>query len=179
MRAIEHPQSNVKLTLPGGTEANDLHAQRFMAYDPALDETPSDAKPAFESHWAPDDDERARLSAGAPIVLQVHGEGHPPVAVGVAMIDTPPVIYEHAHVFRALGLLYAEIDNRIAQSTAALNAGAALNAETVGMPDPDSFIVAFEKALTETRELPADAPAGDETDPRTEADNDSGGGASA
>jgi len=43
----------------------------------------SPSGPVMESAWLPNADEIERLIAGAPIILGVLGEGHPPVYLGV------------------------------------------------------------------------------------------------
>lgn len=39
--------------------------------------------PAMETAWLPTPDEIARIASGAPIILRVLGEAHPPVMVEV------------------------------------------------------------------------------------------------
>jgi len=42
--------------------------------------------PAMETAWHPTPDEIARIVAGAPVVLRVLGDEHPPVSVDVAEV---------------------------------------------------------------------------------------------
>lgn len=42
--------------------------------------------PAMETAWEPTPDELARLNAGAPVILQVLGTGHPPVLLMVGEV---------------------------------------------------------------------------------------------
>lgn len=37
----------------------------------------------MQSAWMPDDEERAAIAAGAPVILIITGRSHPVVAVGV------------------------------------------------------------------------------------------------
>ena len=37
----------------------------------------------MQSAWMPDDEERAAIAAGAPVILIITGQSHPVVAVGV------------------------------------------------------------------------------------------------
>jgi len=45
--------------------------------------------PAMETAWEPTPDELARLNAGAPVILQILGTGHPPVMLLVGDAPTP------------------------------------------------------------------------------------------
>lgn len=42
--------------------------------------------PAMETAWHPTPDEIARIVAGAPVVLRVLGDQHPPVSVDVGEV---------------------------------------------------------------------------------------------
>lgn len=70
--------SDMVLSLPGGTEDNDLWAQRDQYVD---------GSPLIRSCWVPTDDERRAIAAGANIELIVWGIRHPPVAMDV--VDHP------------------------------------------------------------------------------------------
>ncbi|MEJ7783200.1 MAG: hypothetical protein WKF96_00255 [Solirubrobacteraceae bacterium] len=114
MNAIRTPESNTTFTLPDAGHDRDLPAQRFMAYDPDLGQTEADAKPAHLTLWMPTEAEAARLEAGAAVELIVHGDQHPPVSVGVTSAVLPEAErIDRGHVDRALGLLYAKLQERI------------------------------------------------------------------
>jgi hypothetical protein len=42
--------------------------------------------PAMETAWEPTPDELARLNAGAPVILRVLGQQHPPVSLDVGEV---------------------------------------------------------------------------------------------
>ena len=58
----------------------------------AIQDHPTTAGPAMMSAWEPTPEEITRIVAGAPVLLTVIGEVHPPVAVHVgsvpAMVET-------------------------------------------------------------------------------------------
>jgi hypothetical protein len=81
MRPVETPFTNVTLTLPDGTEENDLPAER------AVDGL---NRACFITTWKPDAFELAQLRRGAAVRLVVWGEGHPPVALSVDPLLVPP-----------------------------------------------------------------------------------------
>lgn len=70
MQPIDFPEANKRFTKPEGwtdEECATLHVQ--------------DTGEELVSYWRPDDEERARLAAGAPVRLAVVGRAHPPVRV--------------------------------------------------------------------------------------------------
>lgn len=69
------------LSAPG---CEDLHIRdyRFRVHPMAIETVP-----AMASVWMPDADELKRLADGAPIVLHILGQDHPPVML---TIDKPP-----------------------------------------------------------------------------------------
>jgi hypothetical protein len=71
------PTSNVVFHLVGGTEDNDLWAQRVLI----------DGEAAIRSVWELSDDDRQRIAEGANIELAVWGPGTPPVSLIVT--DSP------------------------------------------------------------------------------------------
>jgi hypothetical protein len=151
MRAVRTPETNVTLTLPGGTEKNDLPAQRINAYNPDLGQTEKDARPAFESHWEPSPDERRALAAGAQIALIVHGDGHPPVSVGVTDPGDDRVeLVDRSLVNGALGALYAALETKARHALAEIadQGGAGLGVDDL-IPDASRFIEVFDAALNE------------------------------
>lgn len=75
MKPTTSPYTNSVFKLPGGTEENDLPAERT---------TDEAGRRLIISTWQPDDAERAAIMAGSPIELIVWGDAQPPVAVAVA-----------------------------------------------------------------------------------------------
>lgn len=73
MRPIQTPNCNLVLTLAG---CEDLPVVSRGQAD-------GDALPTVTSYWVPDDEEKAALAAGMPLVLSFLGHTHPPVLVRV------------------------------------------------------------------------------------------------
>jgi hypothetical protein len=116
MKSVRTPDCNVTLTLPGGTQDNDLPAQRAMLYDTTAGETQEDARLGFVSRWLPDEREARKLEAGAAIELTIWGAAHPPVAVSVTDAVVPErELVQRGRVERALGQLYADLKERAAR----------------------------------------------------------------
>lgn len=110
MKPVRTPDCDVTLTLPGGTDENDLPAQRIMVYDSDLGETENDAKLAFESLWLPDEAEARKLEAGAPVVLRVTGQQHPPVSLSVGNAVVPErELVARSTIDTAIGKLFADL----------------------------------------------------------------------
>lgn len=164
MKPIRTPETNVTLTLPGGTDENDLPAARVLVYDSDAGETPEDARHAFETLWMPDEDEAARLEAGAAVRLRVVGQGHPPVALTVTEAIVPErEIISRAHVDRALGHLYAELNERVSLAILQLQSddvpasqlvdtGGDVNPQAVGIPSAPAFADLWIAAVEATRD---------------------------
>lgn len=53
---------------------------------PLKDFTYADGTPAMESAWFPTPKELEALAAGAPVILEVLGSGHPPVKLSVGKV---------------------------------------------------------------------------------------------
>ena len=68
------PSSNVTFFLADGNEDNDLWLERIED---------SNGNTVLHSVWQLSNEEREAIAAGANIELNVWGEGHPPVSVGV------------------------------------------------------------------------------------------------
>lgn len=117
MKPIKTPKSDVTLTLAGGTEDNELHAQRVLVYDTDLGETEKDARLAFESIWMPDEAEARKLEAGAAVTLRVWAirteDGsytQPPVSIGVTDAVVPErELVDKGTVDFALGQVYGAL----------------------------------------------------------------------
>lgn len=111
MKAVRTDATNINLTLPGGTSANDLPAERCYFRDPNdTVDRPDDL--GFETTWLPDEREREAVGAGAPILLRVWGAGHPPVSLVVPTIDTDRQAITADHAARAVGALYGALAER-------------------------------------------------------------------
>lgn len=109
MKSIKTEHSDVTLTLPGGTEDNDLPAQRVLVFNTDLGETEKDAKLAFESLWMPDEAEARRLEAGAAVILRITGQVHPPVSLSVSQAVVPErELVQRSTIDTAIGKLYAD-----------------------------------------------------------------------
>jgi hypothetical protein len=148
MKAVRTPQSNVTLVLPGGTERNELPAQRIMVYNPELGETEKDAHPAIESVWQLTPDERRAIVGGAPVELIIRGDQHPPVSMNVGephVANLDQAIIDTGHAGRALAKLYAQLTDRL--DVAAQDG----EAEDVAWPPPDEFLNLWNEALEATR----------------------------
>lgn len=157
MKNVKTDKSDVTLTLSGGTEENNLHAQRVFVYDTSIGETKEDARLAFESIWMPDEDDARALEAGAGICLRVWAirddagnHTSPPVSVSVtdAVVPEREIILRD-HVDRALGHLYGALIE---------------GADADIYPDPGEFADLWAEAVNATR--PAEkGGAGDPDDP--------------
>ena len=151
MKPVRTPDCDVTLTLPGGTQENDLPAQRIMVYNGDAGETEADARLAFESTWMPDDAEARRLEAGAPVVLRITGKGHPPVSLTVGHAVVPErELVARSTIDTAIGKLFADLKERIAvallqaQKEGAtaedmVDTGGEVNPEAVGFPSAPVF----------------------------------------
>lgn len=118
MKPVRTTESNVTLTLPGGTDENDLPAVRAMLMDSSRGQTKKDAALGWVTTWMPDEAEARKLEAGACVELSVWGEGHPAVALSVTDAVVPErELIERGTVDRALGLLYARLKDRIKEQT--------------------------------------------------------------
>ena len=174
MRPIQTPQSNVALTMPG--DQPPIPAERILFWDSSQGDTRDDARPGFVTRWMPTEEEAARLEAGACIELTIVGKAHPEVRVQVGRAVLPEAeIIARGHVDRALGLLYAQIRDRIVNATTqlvesiatldietdtqgALDAASDLiangldqvGAEVVGMPDPSTMATMWVEAVKTT-----------------------------
>ena len=71
-------ESTNVLSLPGGTEDNDLWFTQLQ------DE---EGNHIFESVWTPTDKERVLIANGQNIALRVWGKGHPPVSLVVTDVE--------------------------------------------------------------------------------------------
>lgn len=158
MKPVQTDRSNVNLTLSGGTEANDLPAERVLVYDTDRGETEADARLAFESLWMPDEAEARKLEAGAAIVLRVwaiqNEQGHhtqPPVSIGVSDAVLPErELLARSTIDTAIGKLFADLKERIAAALVSaqhegataddmVDTGGEVNPEAVGFPSPPAF----------------------------------------
>lgn len=166
MKPVKTPDSNVNLTLPGGTADNDLPAQRILLYDGDAGETVEDARAGFESIWLPDENEARRLEAGAAVRLRIWGNGHPPVSLTVTDAVVPErELIDRGHVDRALGHLYGqlkvEIRDKLARYLMATEAFARVPENTLDdvLPEPAAFADLWVTAVDATndgRELTAE-----------------------
>lgn len=94
----------VELTAPG---AQPLPAERCRFRDPS---PPYAEGNGYETTWQPDIGERRALLNGAPVILRVWGDAHPPVHVGVG--DPPPggVVWVDRGLFmQALGRTFSAL----------------------------------------------------------------------
>lgn len=166
MDPIRTPRSNTVLTLPGGTSANDL---------PASKGTDGQDRPMFESVWQPDELERTHLANGAPVILHVWGERHPPVSVRAGVYAGEVKVLHTEHVTRALGYLHSALSERLSQYLLDAPLGPDAGDGPAGaIPTAPEFMDLWTEAVVATFAEPdadADAgpegpPAGDPTDPR-------------
>lgn len=154
MKPVRTPEANVTLTLPGGTQDNDLPACRAMLYDQQRGQTQQDAVLGFVTTWQPDADEARRLEAGACVELTIWGKGHPPVAVSVTSAIVPErELIDRGHVDRALGYLYGVLQDTLRDSVHGDRDGCAN-----GLPAPAELADLWADAVDQTRQDP-DAPA--------------------
>jgi hypothetical protein len=83
MQPITFPEANRTFVKPEGWTEEDCRPLPIQ-----------DTGEALVSCWQPDEFERARLAAGAPVRLTVYGRGHPPVMLAVpeefTSVDLPP-----------------------------------------------------------------------------------------
>lgn len=176
MKPVQTPQSDVNLTLRGGTDENDLPAQRVLVYDTQLGETQEDAKLAFESLWMPDDEEARKLEAGAAVVLRVwairNANGDhtmPPVSVSVSDAVLPErELMARATIDTAIGKLFADLKERAARVVQQIvdedvlpdqlvDTGGEPNVEAIGFPDPATFSEMWIAALQAAQGVPTAA----------------------
>lgn len=155
MKPVRTPDSDVTLTLPGGTDENDLPAQRIMVYNADLGETEQDARLAFESLWMPSVDEARRIEAGAAICLRITGQQHPPVSLSVTKAVVPErELIDRAHVDRALGHLYGQLKAELRVSLDRLDGEGVVDQRVDVdhlLPAPASFADLWATAVTATR----------------------------
>lgn len=168
MKPIRTPKSDVTLTLAGGTEDNELPAQRVLVYDADLGETEKDARLAFETIWLPDEAEAGRLEAGAGILLRVWAikdeDGQPtqpPVAIEVTGAVVPErELVQRGIVDNALGRLYGALRERAIRAlldaqregvTAddLVDTGGEVNPEAIGFPQAGTFVDMWLEAIKE------------------------------
>jgi hypothetical protein len=150
MKPVRTPEANVTLTLPGGTQDNDLPACRAMLYNQDLGETEKDAVLGFVTVWQPDEHEARQLEAGACIELTVWGKGHPPVAVSVTKAIVPErELIDRGHVDRALGYLYGVLQDTLRDSVHGDENGCAN-----GLPAPADLATMWADAVEQTRMNP-------------------------
>lgn len=143
MKAIHVPETNTNLVLPGHEGERDLPATKIRSYDPGIGETEADAKPGIETVWAPDPDESIRLNCGAPIIVRIAGERHPPISVAVADIDErehPQLWLAYDHSIRALGHLCGALRDHFIEEGA--------------LPEPPEYLPLWEAAIKETAQAP-------------------------
>lgn len=145
MKPVKTPETNITLTLPGGTTDNDLPAQRGMLYDPDAGDSTEDAVMGYVSTWMPSEEEASRLDAGGAIELTIWGAQHPPVKVAVTAGVLPSrEMIRRDHVDRALGWLYANVKDRIEALLADVDPG------TIGFPGPELFATIWAEAVDAT-----------------------------
>lgn len=130
MRAVKHDRCNLNLTLPGGTEKNDLPAERVRVVDEVLGDSW-----AIETTWIADETERESVAAGSPVVLRVMGNGHPAVAMFVPEVAPDRAAIDRDHASRAIGRLYSEL---------------AEGSGDVSKMEPTAFLGLWEQAVAET-----------------------------
>lgn len=150
MEKIPHPNYNVRLAHPDFPDrSRDLLVERLRVEDP---DNPDQHTWALESAWQPTEQELRALANGAPILLGVMGNGHPPVFLnaGEPAEDCTPT-YLATHIERALGHLHAALCDR-------------LNEDIVGEvyddnpPEPDDFLRMWKEALQATINPPEPDP---------------------
>lgn len=165
MKPIRTPDCNVTLTLPGGTEDNDMPAQQAMIYDTSIGQTQEDAQLGWVTRWMPTEDEARKIEAGAAVELTIFGKGHPPVSLSVTAAVLPESeLVARGRVERALGKLYSDLKEDAARRLADL--ADRLEAMTAPpeiadvvrpvvdamLPSPAGFADLWEAALDATRE---------------------------
>lgn len=151
MRPAKTERSNVVLTSEG---VRDLPAEKIAIFPPGTD--PSEVngdggEPGLETVWIPDDGERRAIANGAPIILRVWGEGHPPVALSAGNPTVLRALISKAHIDRAVGYWWKGL--------------AELWTESGKTPEAEDALELWHDALAQTREGPDDPEAGpiDET----------------
>ena len=143
MKPIKTDESNVNLTLPG---AADLPATRCRFHDPGDGEESN----GFETVWIADEDERERLASGAPVILRVWGNGHPPVSLVIPEIPAHRKAVDRDHASRALGALLAALKEKAETSLALLQPATEGQPKvTIGdvLPAPVDFLALWESSL--------------------------------
>lgn len=151
-----HPtdRSNVRLTLPGGTNANDLPAERIRLYQadhPAgTDGAEERATDGYESAWLPDEQEREAIGAGAPIMLIIWGRAHPPVQLHVPAVPEGRAAIDRDHAHRTLGRLYTLLEKRLGD----VSSKAESQYPPDALPEPTELLTMWEQALADTAQAP-------------------------
>lgn len=135
MRPIQTDDANTNLTLEG---ALPLPAQKCLFRDHDGTETPG-----FETTWLPDEDERERVGAGAPILLRVWGDRHPPVQLVIPEIPAHRKAIDRDHATRAIGHLLAALQSRLAD----VGSKAESQYPPDALPEPVDFLALWESSL--------------------------------
>lgn len=139
--------AHVELTYPG---AEPLYAERCKFRNP---KPPFDESRGFETRWHPDLGEQRAVANGAPVILRVWGDGHPPVSVGAGNPDDSRqlrVLVDQRIYDRALGNLYGLLVEllggveRDEPATVIEYPVADSNWEEL---DPDGFLALWQKAM--------------------------------
>jgi hypothetical protein len=138
--AADEDGAFVELTYPG---AEPLYAERCKFRNPR---PPFDETVGFETKWYPDLGEQRAVANGAPIILRVWGQGHPPVSVGAGQPGQLRVLVDQRIVDRALGNLYGLLRESASaedDEPLSLGDGVGLTAEV----EPDEFLALWTQAL--------------------------------
>lgn len=172
MKAIPFPAQNVVLTLPGGTDANNL---------PAAHGVDNADEPMFETHWQPDPTERDAIAAGADILLWVWGTRHPPVGMATADPAGEVLALPSQHITLAIGWFYitlaqaghlhGEDDDRLLDDERQITAPEFLELWTKAV---HATVGEHQRMRADAAQLVAELDAAAATDPRTNGAPDTG-----
>lgn len=150
MKPTKTATTNTRLILPGGTDANDLPAEKIQVRDPNTHKVTD----AFDTLWLLELEEVADLINGAAVLLRVWGKAHPPVAMHVTNLPdvNPRAVLDSVHTARALELLFRRFaDGDEDNPRLAIRAGE--RTRSITLP---GFLSAWTEAVRDTANLKPD-----------------------
>lgn len=147
MKPIKTKGTNTRLILPHEEELpedqrkGDLPVERCVFDTEGIEEQ----RPGFESTWMPDEGERKALANGAPVILRLWGEQHPPVNmhVGEPAEDLMQRLVTIGQTRKAASLFFDALSRRL---------------EGDEKIEPGEIPVMFEKGLLEVMRQPSPPP---------------------
>jgi hypothetical protein len=117
--------------------AEDLPAERCRFRDPRT----GDESNGYETTWDPDPGEQKALVNGAPIILRVWGDGHPPISLGVGEpAPNPRALVDRRLWLLALGKLFDMLHDGADPPGLPLDAGLADQIRVLTGHKGDTFI---------------------------------------